>query len=119
MDDRRPPPIGPLRPKTPAPHTVPASVPERRHGPPAPLSQQQKEDLARMRQRSARMQAEWEISKAIAATLIGLTESEVVVAVQEAKRVLRIAQGGVTLDFMPARVTVWFEDGVVIRAKGG
>ena len=113
MDDWRPPS------KAPAPLTVPASVPEPRHGPPAPLSRQQKEDIARTRQQRARMQADWEISKAIAATLIGLTESEVVVAVRAAKRVLRIAQGGVTLDFMPARVTVWFEDGVVIRAKGG
>jgi len=104
--------------------TSPSSAPAVVHeGPPAPrgpLSEREKADAARCREMRDRMKREMDTSREVAGNLVGMTDEQAVAVAEAAGRFLRLAEGfGLSGEWIPTRVTIWVEDGVVVRAEPG
>ncbi len=61
-----------------------------------------------------------EQSRTIALRLVGMPEEQALAVAQAEGRFVRVATGdGMSGEAMPARVTLWVDDGVVVRAEAG
>jgi hypothetical protein len=116
----RPPPLSPPRPRRPSPMSVPAVQHDPTYGPPAPLSKQERLDRQRLLERMKHMELELERSREIALSVVGLTEERAVALVHKQGRVIRIVGRDLyTLDLHSNRLSLFLEDGIVVRAEAG
>jgi hypothetical protein len=100
--------------------SAPAVQHDPNYRPPAPPSEQERRDRQRLLERMKHMELELERSREVALSVIGLTEERALAIAHEQGRVIRIVGRDLyTLDLLSTRLSLFLEDGIVVRATAG